>query len=661
MDALIKNSSFKGEGTNLDYQSDFNMRGLNKPTTAGLRLQTDFIKSMQPFKNSRLNADGFAHRNSRNNIHSNLENNFLTADTILSRQTNSISYNRSNEQRVSGNYNYDTDTYALNISTSGNSNEYSNQDKHSSIQEKTGAGTINATESSSSATGNARNIQAGFSLRRQALSSYRESRKGRIPADFTVGYNINAGDSKGRSESQSKYTFNNEPQRNSTVSRKYDKRNTNNITQKIHITYPKLKELIFGKRNLGGIKMELAAIYTHQRNNSNDDVLDLDTTSLLFYKNMALTFNGTESTSNFISKLQLSKDFYKVLTNRYNKFASININAVRQYYNYSNRSTRTIQNIEYNYNKFIPDAFIEYNNHQFGLYEIRLSLGYNSWANYPNVWQIAPVADAANPLYVPEVNKNLKPEYQQDINFKIDFSTRTPKNPWNINTAIYLGRTTDNIADSTLYDNVGGRTIYLVNIEGNKYLKGNFNIRKSLALNKHNTFEPGAFIEYNFWNDPQYIDTRLNISVHKSTNSGIHLNYRFKDIVQAKLEQGFYYDNGEQRGFNNNSFKSHNLYSRAVATWQFPKNLAWSSNITYNRSKADGISAVNYTIWNASLTYRFLKGNQGEIKFSVLDILQQNKGITNSVSGNVQQFGYTNVLQQYFMLTLSYFPRKFGK
>jgi hypothetical protein len=131
--------------------------------------------------------------------------------------------------------------------------------------------------------------------------------------------------------------------------------------------------------------------------------------------------------------------------------------------------------------------------------------------------------------------------------------------------------------------------------------------------------------------------------------------------VQAKLEQSLYYNNAEQRGFNNNRFKSNSRYTRAIATLQFPRNLVWSSNITYNRNVADGTDAINFSIWNASLTYRFLKGNQGEVKFSALDLLRQNKGITNNVSGNVQNFGYTNVLQQYFMCTLAYYPRKFGK
>jgi hypothetical protein len=66
-------------------------------------------------------------------------------------------------------------------------------------------------------------------------------------------------------------------------------------------------------------------------------------------------------------------------------------------------------------------------------------------------------------------------------------------------------------------------------------------------------------------------------------------------------------------------------------------------------------------MWNASAAYRFLPGRNAEMKFSAFDLLHQNTGSINSGSGNVFTIGRTNALQQYFMLTLSYFPRKFGK
>jgi hypothetical protein len=52
---------------------------------------------------------------------------------------------------------------------------------------------------------------------------------------------------------------------------------------------------------------------------------------------------------------------------------------------------------------------------------------------------------------------------------------------------------------------------------------------------------------------------------------------------------------------------------------------------------------------------------QGELKFAAMDILKQYKNITNSVSAYGTSTNITNGLQQYFMLTFAYYPRKFGK
>ena len=65
-------------------------------------------------------------------------------------------------------------------------------------------------------------------------------------------------------------------------------------------------------------------------------------------------------------------------------------------------------------------------------------------------------------------------------------------------------------------------------------------------------------------------------------------------------------------------------------------------------------------LWNAFITYRFLKGKQLEAKFSAMDILRQNKNINIGSSNNTITTTVTNGLQQFYMLTFAYYPRGFG-
>lgn len=56
-----------------------------------------------------------------------------------------------------------------------------------------------------------------------------------------------------------------------------------------------------------------------------------------------------------------------------------------------------------------------------------------------------------------------------------------------------------------------------------------------------------------------------------------------------------------------------------------------------------------------------MKNNNLEIKLSAVDILNQNKLIYNMVRNNIITQQKNTSLRQYFMLSISYFPRQFGK
>lgn len=78
----------------------------------------------------------------------------------------------------------------------------------------------------------------------------------------------------------------------------------------------------------------------------------------------------------------------------------------------------------------------------------------------------------------------------------------------------------------------------------------------------------------------------------------------------------------------------------------------------YNKS---GTYKDDIFIWNTNTTYRLLKGNNLELKLAAYDLLRENKGLyfTNGVTEFAT--GYTNILTQYYMFSVSYFPRQFGK
>lgn len=137
------------------------------------------------------------------------------------------------------------------------------------------------------------------------------------------------------------------------------------------------------------------------------------------------------------------------------------------------------------------------------------------------------------------------------------------------------------------------------------------------------------------------------------------LTYYYKSLWAVGFSEYFEGNKTEQLGLNKSTY--YRWASNFNLAFAFPRSIFLTTRVSFNNTKSSGqTDNVYFTLWNADIGYRFLKGSEAEIKLSALDILHQNKGISNSVYNNTVTSTTNNVLQQYFMLTLAYYPRKFG-
>lgn len=659
VEVLVKNASFKGVGANTDYQSDFSMQGLNKPVAAGARMQYDFITDVAYQKSSRLNADFFINRNNALINSATTTNTILGADSILSKKSINSNTNISDNQSFNTAYSKSTPKYSLNTSAALSATHFNAENEGSSQQEQTGMGIV----STSTSTNESKNATQKINLSAEYTnnSNFDFGMKHQmVPREFTVKYTFGLTDNSGSGRNRSTFLSNTNPSFNKEYDRLYTQKDGHSINQSLYAGYPRLKKLIFGRRQIGGIELGLSNTLTLTNGNYANKVLDLEPTSHLYYSNSYLTNTRNLSITDISPVLAISKSFSKDLTNRYSKNVSINVNIREQYYSLRHDATQVIQNIQYSYSKFVPDVSVRYFNHQYGDYEISSGITMLAKVNYPHIGQMAPLIDSANAWYIPMGNLHLKPEAEKDFSFNFRITSRKPKNPSEVQLNTTISYINDNITDSILYNSSGQQTVYETNLDGAKNLNSSVNYRKAFE-SKFHTFQLNAGYNYGLYHTPGYINSVLNVSESNNHNGTTSISYSYKDMVTLMIEQSLSYYLSEQKGFNNSKFTNNNQYTRFSGALQFPKNVVWSSNIAYNRSASNNSAAVNYTIWNSSLTYRFFKGNKGEVKFAAMDLLHQNKSILNITKGINQTIGYNNVLQQYFMLTLSYFPRKFGK
>lgn len=652
---LIKSSSFKGEGANIDYQPDFDISGLNRPIVAGVQWNYDFLPDVIYFRKHRVTSDYFLQHNTSNIISEGFIKTALGRDSLQTQNIKSTKQSIQTRHFLNANYEKVLNEYSFSLGIKSTLNENKQVIDDTTALETTWQGIVGTSRSLNEVDDIAKSIE--LSLKYQRF--HEGDQKKKVPKNFTLEYNLKSQNSL----EDAQINIINKSFLNLATSdfdRKYDK-NEMNTNHTIRFVYPGLKQLILGNHvDLSGIGISLSQAINFQHSEHVDNVLDWKTQQRTYESNTNLTNKRNEHTISYEPTLSFYKNFNKGLTDRYYKYTNLNINIREQYYNHQSIAVKDIQNFKYDYWFFVPDVSMEYGNHQYGNRESKYIFNYQTKINYPTVFQIAPLIDSSNYWYLPMGNQNILPETSRELSFQYIFTTRKPKNPLNINVKIGLIIKKNAFSDSIVYNQEGRAFEYLINMQGQRAFKSDFSLKKSIEKRK-NTFQIQLQNKFSMHRTPQFINSISNISRTLINEISVHFDYSYRDKLALKVQQGKAIYNSLQQGLDNTSFRSNNSFTRLIGTFQFPKNFLWNTNVTYNRSNFNYQSPINTTIWNASLSYRFMKGDKGEVKFSALDLLRQNRSIINTVIGNIQTFNSTNVLQQYFMLTFSYYPRNFGK
>ncbi|HLG40335.1 MAG TPA: hypothetical protein VI461_11735, partial [Chitinophagaceae bacterium] len=117
--------------------------------------------------------------------------------------------------------------------------------------------------------------------------------------------------------------------------------------------------------------------------------------------------------------------------------------------------------------------------------------------------------------------------------------------------------------------------------------------------------------------------------------------------------------NSLQPALNNNYFMQTaglklNLLSKNG--WLFNNDI---SNQVY-KGLSDGFNQ-NYMLWSMAVAKKLFKKQDGELRLSAFDLLNQNQSITRTITETYIEDINTKVVKQYFMLTFTYNLKNFGK
>lgn len=657
---LLRNSTFKGVGANIEYQPNFKANGITRSNLGGFTFQRDFVPDPNNQKNNRLTANYFI--NNGNNFISNTSRSTTALGGQMTQFSNSNvdSKIRKTDQDFITRY----ERKLNNIQYAVDAGFKINQQRNRRAQLDSVSSNALGLQSTRSLSSNDETLDKKFKLKAQFNYVKSLERNDNSIDNWSVDYSLNAGNEHQKLTNETNFQSLIKPA-DSKYFNRFKDRNADVIQQNLHAKLGDFYRLLFG-RTFSDISIDLKNDLDFNTEKSHNAIYDR------LNNNEDLVFNpvlsNVQQTREIDERpgLNFSKGFTSRLANRFQKSFNIDLNLEGQLYHLNNTSNQIFQTFVRTYQKFIPNAVLSYSHYKDSEFRNAWDLNYLSSYNYPNVDQLYPIVDNSNIYNVLIGNPDLKPSHSHTLSLNFSRNSFKTKNTFNYRLGLSANFINDNQSTSFATDEDGKSTYSFVNLNGYKQLNLTGNLSKSYKL-KGNQLQfklnsslslvrtPGLIKDFN------QASPILNYSDNLNTNTNLQIYYAYKDILAINAVQSLNTNRSKQTNLANQIFRSSLIVTSIAADTRLTKKMSITSNIDFNTARFTGTPNNNFLIWNANTNYRFMKGNNLELKFSALDILRQNRNIINFANNNIFRQTRVNALQQYFMVSIAYYPRQFGK
>jgi outer membrane receptor protein involved in Fe transport len=339
---------------------------------------------------------------------------------------------------------------------------------------------------------------------------------------------------------------------------------------------------------------------------------------------------------------------------------SVSLDLQQAYLN-SNQTFPNELKISRTFTNLLPSAFFRY---QISPTK-NLRAFYRSSTNAPSITQLQNVVNNSNPLQLRAGNPDLDQEFSQF--FTTRYNSINTEKATSFFAYLTAGLTNNNISNGvfTATKDTLFRGVPLVR---GSQLTLPINYGTAWNIRSFTTYGfPLAFIKsninFNFGVDYSQTPTLLNGNENISDNFGLKTGL----VVGSNISQYVDFTVSYNGGYNiiNNSLTpqlNNNYYSQNVG---LKLNLLSPKGFFFN---TEGINTLysglndfdqNFTLLNVSVGQKFLKSQQGELKFTAFDILNQNTNVNRLVTEAYIEDSRSLVLNRYFMMSFTYNIRNF--
>lgn len=367
--------------------------------------------------------------------------------------------------------------------------------------------------------------------------------------------------------------------------------------------------------------------------------------------NSGLIYRDEYQEINWTPGISLARSYHKALgrgSNRWGFRSALNYESIHR----KNQSDHVGRRIENDFRSLLPSAEVNYSlNRSRG--NRTFQLRYTALVNRPQLHQQVSLMDTMMKDFNYVGNPLLRSETQQQFEFK--YNSISMKNSANQSLSLKYTLREDMMGDSTVYHDDGSQIRYTVNFKGRPFYAADYNYMAAMKI----FGKPLNILlvsGVNGGTNNYYINDDLkeisNFNFRFSTN----LTYVPMDVLTLRLGVS-----------TNKSYVNYGSFgSNALSTglgndiiWNWPKRTSIINSLNIRSYRLTNIPTNTQYLWNMQVYHRFSKKEQFEIKFAMYDILRQRKNLVNTITNNSIRQQINNNLQQYFVVSFSYFPRRF--
>lgn len=653
IEVLIKNSSFKGNKLQNEYETDFSKVGDIRSRKAGFFAE-HFLKPDLANQNyNKIKVDYL-----RNLVDLDLQRRLDAITTISAledQRRKSIDETTSNKKGhvANGNFSNMIGHFTISLSAKVEIEEDLRQTNLFDSVMKNDYDLVSLRRQSKDFMGDRKLSNLNLSL------AHQKNQDGNIliPGDWKIDYGLKVLDEDETSRNKLDFRiFNQSSQQNFDRLSLYRNRA---VEHRFVGRYGNLLKSIL-RRQIYNSKFEIVGDLVLGNRKISDSVTNIFESLLLSDKN--LSYNRQEDYTNLQGGFVWTYNKINQLSGRFNTTRNLSIDLRQQLFSVKNRSDRSFQNLSRQYSRILPSISYSSIHLKDRKFQNVFNADLLSTYNYPEIEDLVPIIDTLQVFDVNLGNRNLNPSNNREL--RLSFTHRKLK----ANALVYslhlkVAEIVDPIGVASILDSAGRSSYYLDNFNKSHLLEFGYRASQSFKFktdqlqiktdaNINHSSIPNTLMlpnQNSFTNTTQNINLRINGDLY----------YIFNEIAEASINYSFLHSKVTQEASHATlSSQSHKV--RAAVIRKFGSKWVCGIDAAHSRVLFLGMP-TSFNIVNLNLSKRFLKQENLELTLSGSDIFNQNQRINFSNTVNTSMQERQNMLGRHYLLSLAYYPRKFGR